>query len=68
MGRAKRRKLAERIEHVGYALRVSEVASLLDVDDSTVYRWVRQNEIPALRVGSRVRFDPGTLADWLRSH
>lgn len=32
---------------------VAEVAELLDVSHSTVWRWIRAGKLPAFRVGSR---------------
>lgn len=46
-------------------LSVKEVAELLGVVESTVQRWVRNREIPAIRVADTIRFDPHVLANWL---
>jgi excisionase family DNA binding protein len=45
-------------------LNVKEVADLLGVAESTVQRWVRNRELPAIRVADTIRFDPTVLADW----
>jgi len=55
------RKLRECTE----PLTVKRVADLLDVSEATIQRWVRNREIPAIRIADTIRFDPGTLADWL---
>lgn len=46
-------------------LNVKEVADLLGVAESTVQRWVRNRELPAIRVADTIRFDGTTLAEWL---
>ena len=46
-------------------LNVKEIADLLDVAESTVQRWVRNGEVPAIRISDTIRFDPDTLADCL---
>lgn len=46
-------------------LNVKEVADLLGVAESTVQRWVRNRELPAIRVKDTIRFDGTTLAEWL---
>lgn len=38
-----------------------DVADILSVDASTVYRWARDGVLPAVRIGSIVRFDPDVL-------
>lgn len=46
-------------------LNVAELAKLLSVTESTVQRWVRNRQIPSIRIGDVIRFDPGMLADWI---
>jgi len=46
-------------------LNVKDLAELLDVTEATIQRWVRRNQVPAIRVGDVIRFDPGMLADWI---
>ena len=46
-------------------LNVMEVAELLGVAESTVQRWVRNREIPAIRIADTIRFDGDVLARWL---
>jgi excisionase family DNA binding protein len=54
-------KLRDRTE----PLNVAELAKLLDVTAATVQRWVRRYQVPAIRIGDVIRFDPGMLADWI---
>ena len=46
-------------------LTVRDLAELLDVTEATIQRWVRRRQVPAIRVGDVIRFDPGMLADWI---
>jgi excisionase family DNA binding protein len=46
-------------------LNVKDCAELLDVTEPTIQRWVRRRQVPAIRVGDVIRFDPGMLADWI---
>ena len=46
-------------------LNVKDFAELLDVTEGTIQRWVRRNQVPAIRIGDVIRFDPGMLADWV---
>ena len=46
-------------------LNVKYFAALLEVTTGTVQRWVRLRQVPAIRVGDVIRFDPGMLADWI---
>ena len=46
-------------------LNVRDLAELLDVTEPTIQRWVRRHQVPAIRVGDVIRFDPGILADWV---
>jgi excisionase family DNA binding protein len=55
------KKLRERTE----PLNVGDLAQLLNVTQTTVLRWVRRRQIPAVRIGDTIRFDPGMLADWV---
>ena len=44
---------------------VDEVSELLTNSACTVYRMVRQNEIPHMMIGGSLRFDPSALEAWL---
>jgi len=46
-------------------LNVKDLAELLDVTEGTIQRWARRRQVPAIRVGDVIRFDPGMLADWI---
>jgi excisionase family DNA binding protein len=44
-----------------------ELAAGLRVARVTVYQWVRRGVIPHLKLEGVVRFDPETIAEWLKS-
>jgi nitrogen PTS system EIIA component len=45
-------------------LSLREVAHLLDVSEETIDRWVRQRELPAVRVGGQYRVNKVELQEW----
>ena len=59
--------LAEIVEGKKEALRVAEVAQILDVSIKKIYRMASKGQIPSLRISSSIRFDPHDIAAWLRS-
>ena len=48
-------------------LDVRTVAQILGVTERWVYDAVRQGRIPYLRIGSRIRFIPASLQEWIDS-
>jgi len=58
--------LADSIEKFGRALTASELAKFLSVNKLTIYRRAQAGTLPHFRVGTCVRFDPRTVAAWLR--
>ncbi len=59
--------LAEIVEGKKEALRVSEVAQILDVSIKKIYRMAAKGQIPSLKISSSIRFDPHDIAAWMRS-
>jgi excisionase family DNA binding protein len=59
--------LAEIVEGRKEALRVAEVARILDVSIKKIYRMVAKGQIPSLKISSSIRFDLHDIAAWLRS-
>jgi PTS system nitrogen regulatory IIA component len=49
-------------------LRVRDVASLLNVSEQTVYRWVKNGTLPAHRLGDQFRFNRVELQEWAATH
>lgn len=48
-------------------LSVKDVASLLNVSEKTVYRWIKQGIIPVYRVNEQLRFNRAELLEWATS-
>ena len=42
-----------------------EVADYLAVSERTVRRLIAADDLPCLRIGSQIRFDPATLLRWI---
>jgi excisionase family DNA binding protein len=61
---------ADYLDTLDDLLTVNQVCDLLGTHHDTLYRWVRAEEIPAIRMGSSskplLRFVPKDLALWVR--
>lgn len=62
------KSLADLIEKTGHALTANEIAAILGLSHQTVFRMAKAGRIPCFRIGTCVRFDPFTVAAWLRTH
>ena len=58
--------LADQIAHTGHALTADELAVILAVSRITIFKQAKAGRIPSFRIGTCVRFDPHTIAGWLR--
>jgi len=59
--------IADRIEQEGMALTVERLAMLLDLSQKTIRRAIARKKLPAYHIGTAVRLDPSTVANWLRN-
>ena len=59
--------ILEQIEHRSTALRVNELAEMLQVTPQHIYRLASAGLIPCFRIEGAIRFDPQEVAAWLRS-
>jgi nitrogen PTS system EIIA component len=48
-------------------LSVRDTASLLKVSEKTIYRWIKQQTIPAYRVQEQYRFNRAEILEWATS-
>ena len=48
-------------------LSVHDAANLLKVSEKTIYRWIKQQAVPAYRVGEQYRFNRAELLEWATS-
>jgi excisionase family DNA binding protein len=56
-------RLFDRLE----LLTVSEVCAILRCHEKTLYQWVKKGSLAAIRVGSKLKFDPADLAAFIDS-
>jgi excisionase family DNA binding protein len=42
-----------------------QVADLLNVPPSRIYDLVHSHEIPVIKIGRQLRFDPAAIREWL---
>ena len=58
--------LPDRIASIKRALKAEELAEILNVSKVTIFKRAKAGRIPSFRIGTAVRFDPKSVADWLR--
>lgn len=46
---------------------VRETAGLLNVSEKTIYRWVKDNKLPAFKIGEQYRFNRAEILEWATS-
>lgn len=46
-------------------VKVEDVAELLKMSPSKIYRECRKKQIPHFKIGGAIRFDPDEVRDWL---
>ena len=46
-------------------LNTAQVAGYLNIHEITVYKLIKQGEIPAFKIGGRWRFNKKILDDWM---
>jgi len=56
-------RLFDRLE----LLTVSEVCAILRCHEKTLYQWVKKGSFTAIRVGSKLKFDPADVATFIES-
>jgi len=58
--------IIEQIEQRSSALKVSELANLLQVTPQHIYRLASVGLIPCFRIEGTIRLDPQEIAVWLK--
>jgi excisionase family DNA binding protein len=58
--------IADLIEQKKEALRVEDVARILDISVKQIYKMAAKGQIPSLKIANCVRFDPREVAVWLK--
>ena len=55
--------------HIGKAwfvdLKIKDVAELLQVSEKTIYRWIKENKIPSMRINWQYRFNRDAINEWV---
>lgn len=46
-------------------LSLHEAAEFLGISHHSLYKYVQRREIPHLRIGHIIKFDPSVLEDWV---
>ena len=59
-------KVAAVIKGVGEVMTVKDLSDYLQCNQSTIYRLLKRNEIPAFKVGSDWRFMTEEIRNWCR--
>jgi excisionase family DNA binding protein len=54
-----------RAEPAALLLKPAEAAKLLQIGDRTLWRLTDEGEIPCIRIGRSVRYDPADLRVWI---
>jgi excisionase family DNA binding protein len=57
--------IVEEIRASKSALTVPKLATLLSLGKRTVYDHIDSGSLPAYKIGTSLRLDPATTADWL---
>ena len=58
--------LIDIVESRKTAWTIAEFCALLEISDQVIYRQIKANRLPCLKVGGSIRLDPKTTAEWLR--
>ena len=45
-------------------LSLTSLAYILGIHRMTLYNWTKDGKVPAVRVGSRWKYDPAQIAGW----
>jgi excisionase family DNA binding protein len=56
-------RLFDRLE----LLTVREVCAILRCHEKTLYQWVKKGSLTAIRIGSKLKFDPADVAAFIHS-
>ena len=49
------------------AMTAKELAGLLSISTKTLYKMIKENRIPCMRIGDLVRFDRQITIEWIRA-
>ena len=55
-------------DQLSLLLNVKQLAALLGVSDSSVYKLIEEEDFPSLRIGKRIVIPKEELRKWITSH
>ena len=58
----------ERIVETRQLLKAADVARILNISRSLVYRMLQRGKIPSIRINQSVRVDPGDLQQFIENN
>jgi excisionase family DNA binding protein len=58
--------LPDEIESQEGAIKIEWLAKKLNISKKTLYQMAQRGRLPVFRIGSSIRLNPKTVADWLR--
>lgn len=47
---------------------INDAAEFCQVKSSVVKYWLQNTNIPYIKLGKNIRFDPGDIKDWIERH
>ena len=56
--------IMERLEAMTGLISLTTLAKILGIHRMTLYNWTKEGKVPAVRVGSRWKYDPAAIAGW----
>ncbi len=56
--------ITERLEAMTALISLTTLATILGIHRMTLYNWTKEGKVPAVRVGSRWKYDPAQIAGW----
>jgi nitrogen PTS system EIIA component len=54
----------KRPRHSRMMLDVKDVAKFLSLPEKTIYKWIKRNELPVIKIGERYRFNRVEILEW----
>ena len=60
-----RKSMIEQIQMQGKLLKMQDVCEYFSVTSETVYRWIKNRDFPALRIGKQWFFKKEEIEEWI---
>lgn len=61
------RDIADKLSKFRRLLTATELCEIVSISRSQLFRMARRGQLPSVRIGNSVRFDPKKFAEFLRS-